>query len=262
MRIVDGGWYIAPSGKRVSIDRQVVAAVKGSVILNDSDVDALPAPLSTRAGEIVVTNESTCDAVYRLSDAGAEHVACLNFASSRSPGGGFLKGAQAQEECLARASALYACLVAQEKFYDLNRAAATRLNLDLFVWSPLVPFFRLDDSRLRQSPSLASIITAAAPDLRQGQPPENFSDEKVQNTFIKRAGLVLRIAAAHGVTHLVLGAWGCGVFLNDPGVVAKAFRHHLTGSGACVRAFEQVVFAIVDDTVEKKNLGAFQKTFA
>jgi len=32
-----------------------------------------------------------------------------------------------------------------------------------------------------------------------------------------------RLAAAHGYTRLVLGAWGCGVFRNDPEVVAAAF---------------------------------------
>ena len=57
-----------------------------------------------------------------------------------------------------------------------------------------------------------------------------------------RAARVLQIAAAHRHRQLVLGAWGCGVFSNDPAVVAAAFAHALS------RAlwFDHIVFAIHD----------------
>jgi len=46
----------------------------------------------------------------------------LNFASGRNPGGGFLRGAQAQEESIAKVSGLYPCLETQhESFYMPNR---------------------------------------------------------------------------------------------------------------------------------------------
>ena len=50
------------------------------------------------------------DAVTRALAEAGHNVAALNFASAKNPGGGFRKGAQAQEECLARCSALYSSL--------------------------------------------------------------------------------------------------------------------------------------------------------
>ena len=48
-------------------------------------------------------------------------VVCLNFASTKNPGGGFLRGSQAQEESLARASGLYACISPMTGYYDTTR---------------------------------------------------------------------------------------------------------------------------------------------
>lgn len=56
----------------------------------------------------------------------------------------------------------------------------------------------------------------------------------------------------------MLGAWGCGVFQNDPAEVAEAFRALLAGRFAGV--FERVVFGILDRDPAPKE--AFQRTFA
>lgn len=45
-------------------------------------------------------------------------VAVLNFFSARNPGGGFLKGSNAQEEALARSSDLYCYLKNHNEFYQ------------------------------------------------------------------------------------------------------------------------------------------------
>src|SRR5688572_22378946 len=93
---------------RAQIDR----AVAGTRHYEPGDPVAPPGPVAG-APAVTVTNESTLDAARRLGG----DVAALNFASARSPGGGFLNGAQAQEESLARASALYPCLLAAGDFY-------------------------------------------------------------------------------------------------------------------------------------------------
>lgn len=60
-----------------------------------------------------VTQETTQQAAQRMyleraaSATNDGRLAILNFASAKNPGGGFLRGSQAQEECLARASTLY-----------------------------------------------------------------------------------------------------------------------------------------------------------
>ncbi len=73
---------------------------------------------------------------------------------------------------------------------------------------------------------------------------------------------VLSIAVIHGYQALVLGAWGCGVFANDPQDVAGGFAEHLTGNGRFAAAFQHVVFAVWDRTPERAVLGPFERVFA
>ncbi len=58
-----------------------------------------------------------------------------------------------------------------------------------------------------------------------------------------RAERILAVASAHGHRTLVLGAWGCGVFRNDPAVVAAVFADAL---GRAEGRFDHVVFAVLD----------------
>jgi uncharacterized protein (TIGR02452 family) len=188
------------------------------------------------------------------------HLACLNFASAKNPGGGFLGGAQAQEEALARSSALYPCLLRQPDYYDLNRGNHSALYLDLIIYSPQVPFIRKDDGELLERPVLASVITAPAPNA--GAVAKNTPGEILQigPTLRRRAGLVLQIASAEGVTDLVLGAWGCGVFRNDPKLVARIFAELLTGEFH--NSFANVVFAVYDTSTAKVAYRAFKQEFS
>src|SRR3569833_1943090 len=61
------------------------------------------------------------------------------LASAKHPGGGFRTGAQAQEEDIARASALYSCLTAVPQFYTLHRSRPDTLYSDSVIYSPHVP---------------------------------------------------------------------------------------------------------------------------
>jgi len=96
---------------------------------------------------------------------GGHRTAALNFASAKHPGGGFLTGAQAQEESLARASALYPCLEQQKGYYDANRRHHSLLYTDHLIVSPRVPVFRDDQGTLLEVPWEMTILTAPA-DIR------------------------------------------------------------------------------------------------
>ena len=68
---------------------------------------------------------------------------------------------------------------------------------------------------------------------------------------------MFQVAAAHGHRTLVLGAWGCGVFRNDPHTVASAFAGALREVGQ----FDRVIFAIRDDRSGTPVYRAFESVF-
>lgn len=273
------------TSKRVQIARTSLAACEaGSYLVGDRRVELAEALAAARAGTrgyelgvdalappahrdapttIAVTAESTTEAIVRLAH--AEHLGVLNFASAKNPGGGFLGGAQAQEEALARSSGLYPCLLEVPEHYARNRAFGSALYLDLAIVSPRVPVFRTDAGGWLPDAVLATIITCAAPNKgaieqqlarREGDARDRDVDA-IEVTLRRRADFVLALAAHAGVTDLVLGAWGCGVFRNDPALVADAFRAPLASTHA--RAFASVTFAILGG--EGPNHAAFVSAF-
>ena len=76
-----------------------------------------------------------------------------------------------------------------------------------------------------------------------------------------RAARVLAVAAHHGRRTLVLGAWGCGVFRNDPTHVAAAFQRNLGAGAPFSGVFDRVVFAVLDKASGSPNLSAFRAAF-
>src|SRR5262249_16056788 len=188
-------------------------------------------------------------------------VLALNFASARHPGGGFLKGSQAQEESLARASGLYACLAQFPAMYEANARFPSCLYTDHMIYSPDVPVFRDDADALLDRPYPVSFVTAPAVNVPALRTNESARLAQVEPVMRSRMDKVLSLAVVHGHDLLVLGAWGCGVFANDPERVARWFRDHLTGDGIFARAFRRVVFAVLDRTGARSILGPFERHF-
>jgi uncharacterized protein (TIGR02452 family) len=204
-----------------------------------------------------VNRESTLAASRRLL-ADGHAAAALNFASAVSPGGGFLGGARAQEESLARSSALFACLVGR-RMYAFHAEQGDDLYSDWAIWSPDVPVFRGDDHRLLESPYPCTIVTCAAPYTAALArfAPQRLGE--VEPAFRSRIARVLALGAVHGRDAMVLGAWGCGAFGGDPALVARLFREALEGPFR--GAFRRVVFAIADTTAEGRIAGPFEREF-
>ncbi|MGI5391447.1 TIGR02452 family protein [Streptomyces sp. CA-251251] len=257
-QIVTAGVYRAPDGREVSIGAAVEAARAGTRTYGPEPVE-VPALASVRTVRTVfeVTGESSLEAAHRL---GGE-VAVLNFASARNPGGGYLNGAQAQEEALCRSSALYTCLLEARAFYDHHRAHRDPFYTDRVIHSPAVPVFRDDRGRLLDEPYTAGFLTSPAPNagvvLRTA--PERAAG--LPAALAVRAERVLETAAAHGYRTLVLGAWGCGVFRNEPAQVAGAFRALLGPGGRFEGAFGRVTFGILDRTPGGTVREAFARAF-
>ncbi len=244
----EAGHYDRAPGERVELARWIEQARRSTRLFAPGDVPARPHEL--RSGEVTVTAETTLEALRslsahqaRLSGDGSAlgTLGCLNFASALSPGGGFLGGAQAQEETLARSSALYPCLLEQPTYYARQRAHGSPMYLDLAIVSTLVPFFRDDDGGWLDAPILASVVTCAAPMAIELRRLGAFDAAAVEATLQRRAAFVLDLAASEGIEQLVLGAWGAGAFGNDPVAVAAAFAEALATRRGL---FERIVFAV------------------
>jgi uncharacterized protein (TIGR02452 family) len=131
----------------------------------------------------------------------------------------------------------------------------------LVIFSPFVPFFRNDSGGLLTQPVLASVITAPAPNRGAVAQNEPESVPQVEPTLRRRAEMVLHIAEAHGVEGLVLGAWGCGVFRNDPNQVASIFSGLINPPGRFAGVFRDVLFSVYDRAEPPSNLQAFTNQF-
>lgn len=263
-RIAEEGFYRLEDGRRVEVRDPLAAARSGTVSYTPTALRKLAAERFSPAHRTAfeVTAESSLQAARRLHLTGAGHIAVLNFASARNPGGGYLGGARAQEEDLCRTSLLYPCLLEAPDYYEAHRASADLLYSHRVIWSPAVPVHRDDRGELLPEPYPVSFLTCPAPNAGQALRRDAGAGEEIARTLRERAGLVLAVAAHHGVDELVLGAWGCGVFRNDPEQVADAFHAHLVaGTGAYRNIFAKVVFAVWDRTPQSPNRAAFAARF-
>jgi uncharacterized protein (TIGR02452 family) len=249
---VERGYYLDLDGQRVDLSHLVEAAAAGKRSIAPDD----PLPRQENGSfpktRIQVSNETTMGASRRLVDEDLRPLA-LNFANGIHPGGGFLGGARAQEEVLCRSSALYQTLIG-DPMYESHKMRPLPDSTEWSIYSPVVPVFRMDDGTNLPHPWLLSIITCAAPYApRIGQPASG-------DLMKQRIHRVLEIAMSFGHTEMVLGAWGCGAFANDPHRTAEDFRQALEGDFAGV--FSEVAFAVTDWSPDRRFLGPFRDVFA
>ena len=219
--------------------------------------------LTTRgdsAPMVTVLNATSQEAAYEISRQGTGRLALLNFASARNPGGGFLRGAKAQEEDLCRCSGLYPCLLRCMTYYEINRQESSLLYTDYAIFSPDVPFIRTSSKApFLNTPCYVSVITAPAPNSGPylAQNPSGHRDIEV--TFLRRWQNVFKIAADQGMERLILGAWGCGAFGGDPLVAASTAKRALQSHGI---GLKEVVFAIPGTGKQSRhNLESFESVF-
>jgi uncharacterized protein (TIGR02452 family) len=257
--------YVAPSGAEVALD--VSDCVNGTKFYSPRDsetlvVNASAAPTIVNADEIEVVNETSLQGAARLAGLGSFRDSCrysrigvLNFASARNPGGGFLDGAFSQEESLARSSALYPSLLTVPQYYDSHRSGSGVYS-DAMIVTPDCPVFVDDAGNLLESPYNVTFITCAAPNAGR-------LNGQVRSTLPPiiqvRAAKVLGVALHHGVDALVLGAWGCGAFMNHPLVVASAFKTLL--EGPFKDKFQKVLFSVYDPYPNLEVFSEFEDAF-
>lgn len=146
-------------------------------------------------------------------------VAVLNFADALTPGGLVWEGESTQEEDLCRCSNLYPCISQNKVFndyYGYNRSLENDIYSDRLIYSKDVLFFKDEDYWCIPIKTKCDVITCPAP--------VECNDIEV---FRGRIKAIIGAAYNAGATILVLGAFGCGAFGNDPQLVATAFKEVL-----------------------------------
>lgn len=209
-----------------------------------------------RVPSVTVVDEDSVTAVLARGRglASACDLAVLDFASFTSAGGGYARGAWAQEEALCAESTLYNVLATQKAWYAENRRR--NINCELYRNRALVvPRVRFDREKYH---SYADVIVAAAPNASRARTEYRVSDEALAEAMRGRIRLVLAVADELGHEKLVLGAFGCGVFGWDAGQVAEMFRAELASGGHVAR---EVVFAVPRGRFDE-NLERFEHAFA
>lgn len=221
--------------------------------------------------------------IYKtIKDNPSKKLCVLNFASATTVGGGVKQGANAQEESICRISTLYPCLSTArviEEYYEKNRAAKNRLYENICVYTPNIRVFRSDDKDMEMLPEeewfYTDVITCPAPNLRSekyNRFNENdiihgasFTREEYMRALRDRISLIIVTALKHKVTHIVLGAFGCGAFRNDPYIVARTFRDVLFPLDNCPfgfgHMFDEIYFSIYCNDYNEDNFEAFYKHF-
>jgi len=226
LKILSDGKYVV-NNHEVSIKESLDDSISKTILYNDEDIKPT----------IEVCNEKSFTSATRLLKEGKENIVLLNFASGHSVGGSVIEGANAQEEDLCRCSGLYDSLKTKTEFYERNSKNKIEYTDDI-IYSPNVPFFKDDNFNLLEKPIHLSVITSPAPNLMHG-----FDNEFDLNFLInKRILKILRVAMMNNHKTILLGAWGCGAFQNDPLMIINAFKESLK----LLPFFEHVCFPVFD----------------
>lgn len=234
--------------------------------------DASKAARFEKEAEIIISKKRTFEAAQNYAKQG-EKVAVLNFASSTNPGGGVVNGAGAQEECLCRISTLYFTLDTDEnwkRFYEPHRKARTPLHNDDILYTKNITVFKSDTTSPKLLPESewydVDVITCAAPNLREN--PSNrynsgdgdqrliLNNEELYSLHEKRDARIFDVASSQNIDVLVLGAFGCGAFMNDPKIVAKVM---LNLAKKYAHSFKTIEFAVYCPPYDDSNYKAFME---
>lgn len=222
------------------------------------------------AAKVIVSGKRTYEAAAAYKE---NHVAVHNFASASNPGGGVVNGASAQEECLCRCSGLYFCLnspIMWDGFYKPHRDAHDPIHNDDIIYTPGVTVFKTDTA----SPQLMNesewydvdVITCAAPNLRN-QPSNRYNtgdgnkqvvmkDKDLLALHEKKLRRILEVVLSEGCDTVILGAFGCGAFQNNPEVVALANKNVIKDY---LHAFKNIEFAVYCSPRDDRNFKIFER---
>lgn len=213
--------------------------------------------------ELVATDTISAAVAEHNKDTG-KRICILNFASYKTPGGGFLGGSLAQEEAICHCTNLYPHLLENWEWYEnhKNTKHYGAYTNECLVSHNVTVIADMPGNYIKESDRFTiDVITCAAPNwtsiLRYDADNTAMLNKMIQASF-NRVQYVMRTLSGYEYDTIILGAFGCGAFRNDPEVVAEAFYYSLTE--LLPNVFNRVVFAIPDEN--SKNYRVFANQFA
>ena len=261
LKILEDGYFKQANGETQSIAELQKYAIENTKVYSPEEsnqliLDRTSSPVSTPT-KISVVHGTTLDITRKLIAEGNKDVLCLNFASAKNPGGGFLGGSQAQEESIARSTGLYPCQMKAWTYYEINRNSTSCFYTDYMIYSPKVPILKNEEGEICPEIMTTGIITAPAVNTGVVKRKEPNRVGEVKEVMKRRIAKVLAIALLNNHKSIVLGAWGCGVFQNDPVEIAQYFNEVIESDFK--DEFREIVFAIYSR--QEKFINAFYEEF-
>ena len=239
-----------------------------------SDWSSTPAPQSSSDTEISFLEISTLEGARLMSTSrpsgspDPRKIGVLNFASAKKPGGGFLRGAQAQEESIARSSTIYPTLMTDtaQQFYKLHsRDPKGGYYSHAMIYSPGILLFR-DDRGGWTVPTEVDVLTSPAVNAGvarrtlHGMVAGGSVEGKIEVAMRERMARILFLFEKQAVQDVVLGSFGTGVFRNDVGMVARIWADLLAVKDARFKtSFERVTFAILGKATFDQFKASFEQ---
>lgn len=261
----------------IKVDRGLSDAVaytqQNTKIFQEGQTAPLPNTRNNNCRITVTKSRSFEAAINARREYHYARICVLNFASATNPGGGVKNGSTAQEESLCRSSTLYPALNTEflwKNYYTPNRENHNPIHSDVCIYTPDIVICRSDDGSSRKLGKdervKVDVITCAAPNLRKkpgnAYNPEygknvTLSFEQQYRVHLSRAKNIMHTAALNNTDILILGAFGCGAFENDPRAVARAMNDSLKEYS---KYFAVVEFAVYCTERDMRNYNIFAKT--
>ena len=101
-----------------------------------------------------------------------------------------------------------------------------------------------------------SIITMAA--YNNNKP--NVSQETINKLMYKKIDMIFKMAIYNSHDTIILSAFGCGAFNNDPKIIAGIFKKVIDYNYYRIY-FKYIIFAIIDDFNSHGNYTSFKNIF-
>ncbi|MDP4176798.1 MAG: TIGR02452 family protein [Bacillota bacterium] len=263
--IINKGYYINNLNQKIDVRELIDKAIENSELIENENLieqDNTSYLEKSNIKNITAINSATINTIIELRKKDIKgNIIALNFASAKNPGGGFLNGSSAQEESIARSSALYPCLLSQKKFYEFHKKQGSPLYSHKMIYSPDVPIFRDDNGKLLSEPILCSFITSPAVNAKVARD-RGINENEIRKNMDIRINKILDLALNKKPSAIILGAFGCGVFGNNPRDVADIFASQLVRKVDKIKDTE-IIFSIYDRNGEVVNIFSqeFRKYF-